>query len=1059
VTWDDGALGNIIAGQRVRGSDGALLGGNFAACSVNGGGRSAVAWSSTSNTYLVACSNFDEVYCQRLSNTGASLGGVFNISNEAFFSGYPAVSYGLSGNQFLVTWDYNDGNIRAQRIDAGTGAFLGPKFDVTPGGANDRSCSAYDHANGRWLVQFNRNNAGFSYDQYGQLVTTSGSLVGSLIPIAATTGFEGDTFFGGDVAFTPGTARYLSSFGTDFGTGGQESHASGAPVATQIQLASSGGSLNNAADTNLNRFLTVWENLTGGLHYATGQLFEATANPAPGPVINLVVSSGTSQNTLTWANPVETFFTGTLIRYRTDSYPTSPVDGTLVVDKVGTAGANDSYIHGGLTNGTTYYYSVWSHNITPIYGVVKNGNATPTAQQCFSDGFTYANSNLNGNGGWSGSAGAEIQIVSQTVKVNGGATAFDSIKTVTCGDPGAGFIRVVVKIQKGVGTTTMWSLWCDDAAGANLARWYGTGTTAKGRIGNTTSVTADQILTGGWDELMVKINPYNNTTEFFFNSVSIGVLDHSQTGATDTLGRLRFERLNNSGAVGNFLSFDDLSVGEPSGPPPLPGQASSPSPPNGATGTSITPTLNWIPGSNATSRDVYFGTSNPPAFVQNQTATSYIPGTLGAGLTYFWRIDEKNSSGTTTGMVWSFTTLPLPGQANTPSPTNGATNVAITADLSWSAGSNAASHDILFGTSNPPPFVVNQSVLTYDTGTLANSTTYYWRIDEVNGSGKTTGPIWSFTTAAASNPPAVPTITGPANGSIVASLTPTITWNGDAHTGYQVRISQQNNSGTATNGWDSGDVTSTGNSAVSGTLRNYSLYYAFVRLRNSAGWGGWSANGYSFIVNTDSNAGTVYITNSLPTANGWTIFDTSSFENGGNITSTITADGGSNVWKLFDNSTANRCKERYGVSNVSFDTGATVAARMRCSSTSGTPAFNLGISNGNVGGMFLRVYTTEIRLVDTAGTSRGTYSLTATSYHKYQLTVKNSTLGNNSTAVWRVYVDGMQQISWTGAGTQDGYDGFFAGHGGTNGKGTWWFDWIAARSDGEFSPAQWDALN
>ena len=28
----------------------------------------------------------------------------------------------------------------------------------------------------------------------------------------------------------------------------------------------------------------------------------------------------------------------------------------------------------------------------------------------------------------------------------------------------------------------------------------------------------------------------------------------------NTLGRLRFERINNSGATGNFLSFDDLVV-------------------------------------------------------------------------------------------------------------------------------------------------------------------------------------------------------------------------------------------------------------------------------------------------------------------------------------------------------------------------------------------------------------------------------------------------------------------------------------------------------------------
>lgn len=33
-------------------------------------------------------------------------------------------------------------------------------------------------------------------------------------------------------------------------------------------------------------------------------------------------------------------------------------------------------------------------------------------------------------------------------------------------------------------------------------------------------------------------------------------------------------------------------------------------------------------------------------------------------------------------------------------------------------------------------------------GSLQTSTTYYWRIDEVNGDGRTVGPVWTFTTEA-----------------------------------------------------------------------------------------------------------------------------------------------------------------------------------------------------------------------------------------------------------------------------------------------------------------------
>src|SRR5205085_1668398 len=146
---------------------------------------------------------------------------------------------------------------------------------------------------------------------------------------------------------------------------------------------------------------------------------------------------------------------------------------------------------------------------------------------------------------------------------------------------------------------------------------------------------------------------------------------------------------------------------------PLPGAASAPSPANAATLVPITSTLSWTAGSNAASHDVRFGTANPPPFVVNQTATTYNPGTLTANTTYHRGTHPNNGSGTTTGTVWSFTTLPLPGAAGAPSPANAATGVSISATLSWTAGSNTASHNVNFGAANPPPFLVNQTGTTY----------------------------------------------------------------------------------------------------------------------------------------------------------------------------------------------------------------------------------------------------------------------------------------------------------------------------------------------------------
>jgi hypothetical protein len=87
-----------------------------------------------------------------------------------------------------------------------------------------------------------------------------------------------------------------------------------------------------------------------------------------------------------------------------------------------------------------------------------------------------------------------------------------------------------------------------------------------------------------------------------------------------------------------------------------------------------------------------------------------------------------------------------PDQASNPNPGDGARSVSITADLSWTAGSDATSHDVCFGTSSPPPFIQNQTGTTFDPGTMDYSTVYYWRIDSVNSWGITTGEVWSFKT-------------------------------------------------------------------------------------------------------------------------------------------------------------------------------------------------------------------------------------------------------------------------------------------------------------------------
>jgi len=92
-------------------------------------------------------------------------------------------------------------------------------------------------------------------------------------------------------------------------------------------------------------------------------------------------------------------------------------------------------------------------------------------------------------------------------------------------------------------------------------------------------------------------------------------------------------------------------------------------------------------------------------------------------------------------------------RASNPNPMDGSFSVSTNADLSWMAGSEATSHDVYFGTTSPGMFMGNQTATTFDPGTMAYYTTYYWRIDEINQGGKTTGAVWSFTTLSSPPPP------------------------------------------------------------------------------------------------------------------------------------------------------------------------------------------------------------------------------------------------------------------------------------------------------------------
>ena len=342
-------------------------------------------------------------------------------------------------------------------------------------------------------------------------------------------------------------------------------------------------------------------------------------------------------------------------------------------------------------------------------------------------------------------------------------------------------------------------------------------------------------------------------------------------------------------AYGDIWSFTTET--DPNGGGSAPGPASNPSPTDGATNVSITSDLSWTGDVNATGHDVYFGTDSTPdetEFQGNQVAAIFDTGTMSNNTTYYWRINEKNAVGTTTGSVWSFTTIvAAAGQATNPSPADAAYDVSITADLSWSAATGANNYNVYFGTDSTPDsgeLKGNQAATTYDLGTLSNNTTYYWRIDPNNVAGITTGTVWNFTTipvapSAASNP-------NPADGAASVSATANLSWTGDTTAAnFDVYFGTDSTP-------DSGELQ--GNQTAStfdpGSLNYSTTYYWRIDSNNVAGMTTGSV--WSFTTMTGGSAGQ------------WSNQDIGNVEAAGSLditSGTFTIDGsGADIWGTSD---------------------------------------------------------------------------------------------------------------------------------------------------------------
>lgn len=220
-----------------------------------------------------------------------------------------------------------------------------------------------------------------------------------------------------------------------------------------------------------------------------------------------------------------------------------------------------------------------------------------------------------------------------------------------------------------------------------------------------------------------------------------------------------------------------------------------PAPSNKAFGVSPDVTLSWGPSARASTYEVYFGeTANPPYVGSTSESRFTRVLNIGEGREYYSHIKALNDDGRTTSHTWRFSVTETPDGPPTPvplSPPDGALDVPTRVRLDWADSHGAIAYDVYVDMAANPEALyarVTESELAVADG-LTLATRYYWRVVAVGSEAPTTGPVWSFSTAATPMPPLSPNGPVPADAAVNVDPTVRLRWAHDpSATSYEVYL-------------------------------------------------------------------------------------------------------------------------------------------------------------------------------------------------------------------------------------------------------------------------------
>jgi hypothetical protein len=363
-----------------------------------------------------------------------------------------------------------------------------------------------------------------------------------------------------------------------------------------------------------------------------------------------------------------------------------------------------------------------------------------------------------------------------------------------------------------------------------VGQWYHVAVTRNGGSTYALYINGSQVATSTQTDSIPDATAsltIGNAEGFFFN----GLLDEV-TIYNRALTATEIQSIYNAGSAGKCIQS----------PPAAPVLIT---PVQNATSIPISTNLTWNASSSATSYRVQLSTDSTFATTvvddSTITTTNKSVGPLANNTTYYWRVNAKNDVGTSTySSTWRFTTIPaIPTPPVLATPTNGSSNVPISTNLTWNISSGATSYRLQLTTDSLfSNLIVNDSTLSgtiKSVGPLANSTSYFWRVNAKNSGGTSAySAVWRFTTIIAA--PSIPILSDPANNATIYSTSANLTWNASAGaTSYHVQVST--NSGFTTTVLDDSTLTTTTRNFP---YTNYMVYYWRVNAKNAGGTSAYS---------------------------------------------------------------------------------------------------------------------------------------------------------------------------------------------------------------------------